>query len=137
MPRHPPSHRPPAPASRAPSHHRAERPRDPGPWLYGRHAVTAALANPERRVRRLVGVPESAAELRQMAAAAAATLPDGAPEILDRTQFAMLLPGDAVHQGMALAAEPLPARDLDDVLDGIADAAPPHVVVLLDQVTDP
>lgn len=88
-------------------------------------------------MRRLVGLPESAAELRQMAAAAAASLPPGAPEILDRTQFAMLLPGDAVHQGMALAAEPLPARDLDDVLDGMADAAPPHVVVLLDQVTDP
>ncbi|HEV2546232.1 MAG TPA: 23S rRNA (guanosine(2251)-2'-O)-methyltransferase RlmB [Stellaceae bacterium] len=137
MPRHPPSQRPPAPASRAPSHHRAERPRDRGPWLYGRHAVAAALANRDRRVRRLVALPESAAELRQMAAAAAATLPAGAPEILDRAQFAMLLPGDAVHQGMALAAEPLAARDVDDVLDGIAEATPPHVVVLLDQVTDP
>src|SRR5262252_959560 len=135
MPRHPPSRRP--PASRAPSHHHAERPRDPGPWLYGRHAVAAALANRDRRVRRLVGLPESAAELRQMAAAAAATLPAGAPEILERVQFAALLPADAVHQGMALAAEPLPARDIDDVLDGIADAPPPHIVVLLDQVSDP
>ncbi len=97
----------------------------------------AVLANPQRRVRRLVGLRESAAELREMAAAAAAALPAGAPEILDRTQFAALLPGDAVHQGMALAAEPLPARDIDDVLDGIADVPPPHIVVLLDQVTDP
>ena len=99
--------------------------------------MTAVLGNPQRRVRRLVGLPESAAELRQMAATAAASLPAGAPEILDRAQFAMLLPGDAVHQGMALAAEPLAARDIDDVLDGIADAMPPHLVVLLDQVTDP
>src|SRR5581483_4087081 len=128
MPRHRPSRRPPAPASRAPSHRHAERPRDPGPWLYGRHAVMAVLANPQRRVRRLVGLRESAAELREMAAAAAAALPAGAPEILDRTQFAALLPGDAVHQGMALAAEPLPARDIDDVLDGIADVPPPHIV---------
>jgi 23S rRNA (guanosine2251-2'-O)-methyltransferase len=99
--------------------------------------VTAVLANPQRRVRRLVGLQESAAELREMAATATAALPAGAPEILDRAAFATLLPGDAVHQGMALAAEPLPARDIDDVLDGIADAPPPHIVVLLDQVTDP
>ena len=99
--------------------------------------MTAALANPERRVRRLVGLPESATELREMATQAAAMLPPGAPEILERVQFAALLPADAVHQGMALAAEPLPARDIDDVLDGIADAPPPHIVVLLDQVSDP
>jgi 23S rRNA (guanosine2251-2'-O)-methyltransferase len=111
--------------------------RDRGPWLYGRHAVTAALANPERRVRRLVGLPESASELSEMATQAAATVPPGAPEILGRAQFAALLPADAVHQGMALAAEPLPARDIDDVLDGVADAPPPHIVVLLDQVSDP
>ena len=30
--------------------------RDPGPWLYGRHAVAAALANKERRVRRVVAL---------------------------------------------------------------------------------
>jgi len=133
MPRHPPSHRPAAPLP----NRRVERARDHGPWLYGRHAVTAVLANPQRRVRRLVGLPESAAELREMAAAAAAAVPAGVPEILDRAAFATLLPGDAVHQGMALVAEPLPARDIDDVLDSLTDATPPHIVVLLDQVTDP
>jgi 23S rRNA (guanosine2251-2'-O)-methyltransferase len=135
MPRHPPSRRP--PAAPPPPIRRVERDRDPGPWLYGRHAVTAALANPARRVRRLVAIPDTAVELRDLAAKAAATMPPGAPEILDRARLDMLLPGDAVHQGMALAAEPLPARDIDDVLDSLADAPPPHIVVLLDQVTDP
>jgi 23S rRNA (guanosine2251-2'-O)-methyltransferase len=115
----------------------AAAPRDHGPWLYGRHAVAAALANPARRVRRLIALPETAATLRSLAAAATARLPTGAPEVLDRRGFEMLLPQGAVHQGMALAAEPLPERDIDDVLDGIAEAVGPQIIVLLDQVTDP
>ena len=133
--------RPPRPAhasaSSAPSAPRPPEPRDQGPWLYGRHAVAAALANAARRVRRLIALPEAAAELRSLAAAAAARLPAGAPEVLDRRGFDMLLPAGAVHQGMALAAEPLPERDIDDVLDGIGEAEGPQIVVLLDQVTDP
>jgi len=119
-------------APRAP----AARPRDPGPWLYGRHAVAAALANPERRVRRMVALADSADELGRLAANAAAALPANGVEVLDRRGFDLLLP-QAVHQGMALAAEPLPARDLDDILDGIGEAVGPQVLVLLDQVTDP
>jgi 23S rRNA (guanosine2251-2'-O)-methyltransferase len=127
-----PSRRPPrAEAAAAPA-----RPRDPGSWLYGRHAVAAALANKARRVRRLVALADAADELRRLAGAAAARLPAGGVEVLDRRTFDLLLP-QAVHQGMALAADPLPALDLDDVLDGIAEAAGPQVVVLLDQVSDP
>lgn len=133
--------RPPRPtrvgAPSAPSAPRPPVPRDQGPWLYGRHAVAAALANAARRVRRLIALPETAAELRSLAAAAAARLPADAPEVLDRRGFDVLLPTGAVHQGMALAAEPLPERDIDDVLDGIAEAEGPQIVVLLDQVTDP
>jgi 23S rRNA (guanosine2251-2'-O)-methyltransferase len=139
MPRRPPPR--PAPRERPPAAAAREAPtplpRDRGPWLYGRHAVAAALANPARRVRRLVALPEAAAELRTLAGAAAARLPPDAPEILDRRGFDQLLPSGAVHQGMALAAEPLPARDIDDVLDGLGDAPGPQVIVLLDQVSDP
>ncbi|HXZ01378.1 MAG TPA: 23S rRNA (guanosine(2251)-2'-O)-methyltransferase RlmB [Stellaceae bacterium] len=140
MPRRPPARRParpPPPAAARPPRAAPAPPRDRGPWLYGRHAVAAALANPARRVRRLVALPDAADELRALAAAAAAHLPPGVPEVLDRRGFDLLLPQGAVHQGMALAAEPLPTRDIDDVLDGIAAAAAPHIVVLLDQVTDP
>jgi 23S rRNA (guanosine2251-2'-O)-methyltransferase len=112
-------------------------PRDAGPWLYGRHAVAAALANPTRRVRRLLALPEAAAELRALIGTAKARLPADAPEILDRRGFDQLLPQGAVHQGMALAAEPLPAGDIDDLLDALPDGGEPHVIVLLDQVTDP
>jgi 23S rRNA (guanosine2251-2'-O)-methyltransferase len=114
-----------------------ERPRDSGVWLYGRHAVAAVLANPLRRIRRLIALADAAAELGQLAAGAAARVPPGPPEVVDRRGFDQLLPQGSVHQGMALAAEPLPVRDIDDVLEGIAEAVGPQIVVLLDQVTDP
>jgi 23S rRNA (guanosine2251-2'-O)-methyltransferase len=99
--------------------------------------VAAALANPARRVRRLLALPEAAAELRALISSARAHLPPDAPEILDRRGFDQLLPQGAVHQGMALAAEPLATGDIEDLLDALPDGGEPHVIVLLDQVTDP
>jgi 23S rRNA (guanosine2251-2'-O)-methyltransferase len=145
MPRRPPPRRPERRPERrhapertpTPAAPRPARPRDPGPWLYGRHAVAAALANPTRRVRRLVALAEAAAELRVLAAAAAARLAADAPEVLDRRDLEALLPQGAVHQGMAVAAEPLPAQDIEDVLDALSAAPAPQLIVLLDQVSDP
>jgi 23S rRNA (guanosine2251-2'-O)-methyltransferase len=72
--------------------------------------------------------------------------PAGEPvEVLDRAAFHLLLPEGAVHQGWALAVEPLEAADLDDVLRAAAtgpESSPGRspgrsIVVVLDQVTDP
>lgn len=110
-------------------------------WLYGQHAVAAALANPARRLRRL-------AVLRGGEEALARLLPDDRPaleipppEVMDREAFEAMLPAGAVHQGVALLADPLPALDLEDLLralpsDDAAQARPVRVAVL-DQVTDP
>ncbi len=106
-------------------------------WIYGRHAVAAVLANPARRCRRVVALPELAAELAPLLAEARADLPAAAPELLDRRALAQLLPADAVHQGMAIAADPLPRRDLGPLLADLPAEGAPHVVVLLDQVSDP
>jgi len=107
-------------------------------WLYGRHAVAAALANPARRWRRLAilaGQETAAAAL--IAAARARRLGDGAPlTVLDRPALSALLPENAVHQGWALDTEPLAQPDLDTVLDRAA-AADHAVILVLDQVTDP
>jgi 23S rRNA (guanosine2251-2'-O)-methyltransferase len=108
-----------------------------GAWLYGRHAVTAALANPARRVRRVVGLKEAERDLRELAANAAARF-TGEVEVLDRARLDALLPQGAVHQGMALAAEPLPDRSLADLLAELpAPGEERQIVVLLDRVTDP
>jgi 23S rRNA (guanosine2251-2'-O)-methyltransferase len=106
-------------------------------WLYGRHAVAAALANPRRRWRHLaVLASEAPSAAALVAGAPARRIGAGEPiGILDRAALAALLPDGAVHQGWALEVEPLPPADLDELLR----QAPPQrtVIVVLDQVSDP
>ena len=108
-------------------------------WIYGRHPVAAALANPERRWHRLAVLPGHEQEARALVAAAKALRrADGEPVcVLDRSDFTGLLPEGAVHQGLALAVEPLAVLDLEDVLCCAATLSGRIVVVLLDQVSDP
>ena len=95
--------------------------------LWGRHAVEAALKNPERQHRKLWATREGIASLD-------GELPANFPlEFAEVADLARLVARDAPHQGLVLECEALEDRFLDDVLDG--DAARPLVV--LDQVTDP
>lgn len=98
-------------------------------WLYGLHAVRAALNNQERVKHRLVATQNAAEKLPQ------ADIP---VEILSRPAIDKLLPPDAVHQGAALFVEQLPLGALGDVLDGqdIQDGQDKPIIIL-DQVTDP
>jgi 23S rRNA (guanosine2251-2'-O)-methyltransferase len=111
-------------------------------WLYGRHAVAAALANPGRRIRRFLAATEVADDAATLIVAGGARLPAGPlPEILPRTAFEALVPAGAVHQGIALAVEPLPELAIEDVIDRVGPPQAPgtvaQIVVLLDQVSDP
>jgi 23S rRNA (guanosine2251-2'-O)-methyltransferase len=114
---------------------RAER------WLYGRHAVAAALANPERVWRRLVVLADEEADAAARVAEARAERRgevEGEPvQVLDRPALMALLPEGAVHQGWALEVEPLVPPDLDDVLRAADVAEGRSIVLVLDQVTDP
>lgn len=93
--------------------------------LYGWHPVFEALSNPKRRCLRLLATENGLRRLTE----ALESLPVEAevvrPDAIDR-----LLTPDSVHQGLYLAAEPLPGPALDDLP---ADA----LVVVLDQITDP
>jgi 23S rRNA (guanosine2251-2'-O)-methyltransferase len=100
-------------------------------WLYGRHAVLAAVANRQRRLLRAAALAEQRAPLAAALLAAGRSL---AIDTLDRAGFARLLAADAVHQGFAVLAAPLPEIALADVLAAAADDA---VAVVLDQVSDP
>jgi 23S rRNA (guanosine2251-2'-O)-methyltransferase len=108
-------------------------------WIYGRHPVAAALANPERRWRRLAVLAGEEAQARALAAGAAAVqCGDGAPiRVLDRDAISAMLPAGAVHQGLVLEVEPLVEPDLDDVLRQAQTAAGRCILVALDQVSDP
>ena len=96
-------------------------------WLYGHHAVVAALQNPRRAAERLLATPQAAARLRE-------ECPAAAPEAADRAAIDRELPPGAVHQGLALLAAPL---DQPALADAIAESPETALVVVLDQVTDP
>jgi 23S rRNA (guanosine2251-2'-O)-methyltransferase len=100
-----------------------------GPWLWGRHAVLAALANPDRKLLRLVATEDNAEDLRALAAGPP-------PQIVSKDELQKLLPPGAVHQGLALVAKPLKPQGIEDILERLG-ASPSAVVVALDQVTDP
>ncbi|MBL8668354.1 MAG: 23S rRNA (guanosine(2251)-2'-O)-methyltransferase RlmB [Rhodospirillales bacterium] len=131
----PPADQRPAPRESAhPPPRRSARPGGDGFWLWGRHPVLAAVANPRRRLLRLCAAEETAAELTAAVLAAGGTRP--AVEPLDRRTLAAPLAADAVHQGFAALARPLPLADLDDLPHAIR-SAPDLLLVVLDQVTDP
>jgi 23S rRNA (guanosine2251-2'-O)-methyltransferase len=96
-------------------------------WLYGHHAVAAALANPARRLRRLLLTEEAEAAIGKHLPPPWAV----SPEKVDRGRLDTLLGRDIVHQGAALLADPLAPPSLQSVLEK------PGVIIVLDQVTDP
>lgn len=105
-----------------PSQGTAQRPR-----FWGRHAVTAALANPERTVRKLWGTREALGVLDLPP-----LLPVTFAEVAD---LGRLVPADAPHQGLVAEVEPLEDVWLGDLIaQGRDDQRP---LVVLDQVTDP
>jgi 23S rRNA (guanosine2251-2'-O)-methyltransferase len=104
------------------SQHNAGHPR-----FWGRHAVAAALANPERVVRKLWGTREALGML---------DLPPNLPVVFaDVADLGRMVPGDAPHQGMVIEVDPLEDIWLGDLLQQGQDDARPLLV--LDQVTDP
>ena len=113
------------------------RGRDRSVWLFGVHAVLAALANPNRRCRRLV-VAEGARRSLEARLAAPSVARPGTPvlEVTSRQALAALLPPGSVHQGIALEADPLPEPGVADICRASLEAQK-AVVVVLDQVTDP
>lgn len=108
-------------------------------WVYGKHAVLAALANPARKIRRLVLSPEAIGQHRdaiEQALAAAGRAARPAPEIRPKADIDRILADGAAHQGFALGADPLPELAVEDVCRLAKEKARARVVVL-DQATDP
>ena len=103
---------------------RPEREKEGGPvWLWGTHAVLAALANPDRQFLQFLATENAAERLGKAALT---------PQIITGKEMDQRLPPGAVHQGIAIKAEPLEAVALEDL---IAEGA--TRIVVLDQVSDP
>ncbi len=103
-------------------------------WLYGIHAVQAALANPDRKLGRAALTPRATETIgkKLLSRVQVETMEPGA---IDR-----LLPPGAVHQGAALEAWPLKSRDLNEILaEPVPESAPKgrRIILVLDQLSDP
>jgi 23S rRNA (guanosine2251-2'-O)-methyltransferase len=105
------------------------RERDAGPdgpvILYGWHTVAAALANPQRHIRKLFLTENAARRLADDSIEIPVTPEIVRPDLIDRR-----LGPDAVHQGLLAEADPLPSPDIDTL-------AQQGIVLVLDQITDP
>ena len=96
--------------------------------LYGKHASIAALANPMRKIKRVLVTKNTHAELGDKAFVGIKNL-----QIVDGKKLDDLLPREAVHQGIALDCEPILQPDLQEFLAGKPDKS----ILILDQVSDP
>ena len=107
--------------------HRGAKPKGNFPRFYGRHAVIAALANPNRVVRKIWGTRDALNAL---------DLPPVLPIVYaDVADLGRMVPSDAPHQGIVAEVEPLDDVWLGDALEAGQDDKRP--VLVLDQVTDP
>jgi 23S rRNA (guanosine2251-2'-O)-methyltransferase len=100
---------------------------DASAWIWGLHAALAALANPARRIERVIASRNAQSRLP-------APLPRNLKvELLEPDAIDRLLPPGAVHQGLAVRAAPLGDVALQDA------CTPPdgRPVLVLDTVTDP
>jgi 23S rRNA (guanosine2251-2'-O)-methyltransferase len=99
---------------------------DAAQWIWGWHAVEAALANPDRPP------PERLLATADRAKALAALRPATRPDVVEPVEIARRLPAGAAHQGVALRTPPLEGVALEEIA-----ASGAGVVLVLDQVTDP
>ena len=96
------------------------------PRLWGKHAVAAALDNPDRKVLKAWATRDAVAFMQ---------FPKDVPVTLaDVADLARLVPHDAPHQGVVIEVEALEDAWLDGILGGAGERA---VLLVLDQVTDP
>jgi 23S rRNA (guanosine2251-2'-O)-methyltransferase len=103
--------------------------KSPFPRLYGRHAVFAALDNPERSFRKLHVTHATAKTI---------VIPPGLTvQYGDDHDLGRLVPADAPHQGFVLEVDPLDSVWLGDILAEAQAATDKRPLLILDQVTDP
>jgi 23S rRNA (guanosine2251-2'-O)-methyltransferase len=100
-----------------------------GLWLYGRHAVEAALANPRRSCHRLLATAEALARLGARGQRSGLEL-----LVVERAAIDRVVGAGAVHQGLALSVAPLPRLGLRQTC---APEPGRNVVLVLDQINDP
>jgi 23S rRNA (guanosine2251-2'-O)-methyltransferase len=96
------------------------------PRFWGRHAVAAALDNPDRKVLKAWATQDAADFMN---------FPKEVPVVrAEAPDLGRMVPHDAPHQGVVIEVDPLEDMWLGDLL---AEAPDKATLLVLDQVTDP
>ncbi|MEM6413330.1 MAG: 23S rRNA (guanosine(2251)-2'-O)-methyltransferase RlmB [Pseudomonadota bacterium] len=117
-------------------------------WLYGRHAVAAAVTNPERKILRLIATKNARDWLQSQAFIEQPILDsteEASPQEIDNILQAFNLnrsngtsrgttKPDIAHQGLVAQVEELPARPVSQLCHN---PETNDIVLVLDQITDP
>jgi 23S rRNA (guanosine2251-2'-O)-methyltransferase len=96
--------------------------------LYGKHASLAALANPMRKIKRVMVTKNVHDELGKKTFSNIKNI-----QVMESKKLDDLLPREAVHQGIAVECEPLTQLSLHDFLTDNKNKP----ILVLDQVSDP
>ncbi len=96
-------------------------------WMFGRHAVLAAIGNTKRRIHEIYVTAQTAGDVEQSLAEHQRNIK---LSIKKRHELDELFPHDAVHQGIVARTSPLPVEKLAATKDM-------RQLLILDHVTDP
>ncbi|MBT6137860.1 MAG: 23S rRNA (guanosine(2251)-2'-O)-methyltransferase RlmB [Rhodospirillaceae bacterium] len=135
-------------ASNRPTKRHEKRPernagRNPGNkhWIWGRHAVSAAVANPERWIKAIFATEAANMALSEVLSELPADRQSALPEIerIHARDLSDRLPPEAIHQGLAIDVAPLKPPAIEDLIAALPpeEHAQRQIVLVLDQVTDP
>lgn len=97
--------------------------------IYGKHAVLAALNNPQRKVSKVMCLREAANDVHGKIA-------ENKIFVVEKKELEKMLPFEAVHQGVVAIADMLPSISIEDICEMSENSTNCNILVL-DQVTDP
>lgn len=99
-------------------------------WIYGHHAAVAVLKNPKRMIKRILMTKSTQEELILKGINV-----KGLPlDLASALEIDQKVGQGAVHQGIAILADPLPELGIEDILNSPQEN---QTIILLDQITDP
>jgi 23S rRNA (guanosine2251-2'-O)-methyltransferase len=103
--------------------------REESVWIYGKHAVRAALQNPKRKILRFIVLESCRNYWEECRLLQRINI-----EIVDKNFFNALFGKEAIHQGCAVLAKQLPECSVEELIKDESDMRP---FVFLDQISDP
>ncbi len=108
-------------------------------WLYGKHAVFAALQNKKRKIFQIVSTKNTFSELEKFLNKTQLSHLKNLVKIVEGEQISSIVGRDQIHQGIALNCSKLAIKNQNDLLEELYSLEKEQLptLLLLDQLSDP